>query len=94
MDVLKVSNPFLLGLNDMKSMKMQIDVEAMTWKVDGSPELPLLEKDKHISAACVRSYTLPTNPVSENKTSESALVVAKLVIPSITTAFYVMSHLW
>jgi hypothetical protein len=47
-DVLKVNNPFLLGINDMKSMKMQIDVEAMTWKVDGSPELPLLEKDKHI----------------------------------------------
>jgi hypothetical protein len=47
-DVLKVNNPFLLGLNDMKSMKMLIDVEAMAWKVDGSPELPLLEKDKHI----------------------------------------------
>jgi hypothetical protein len=47
-NVLKVNNPFLLGLNDMKSMKMLIEVEAMTLKVDGSPELPLLEKEKHI----------------------------------------------
>ena len=46
--VLKVNNPFLLGLNEIKSMKMQLEGEAMTWKVDGSPELLLLDMDKHI----------------------------------------------
>jgi hypothetical protein len=45
-DVLKVNNPFLLGPNDMKSMKMQIDVEAMTWKVWYSG-IPAREKKEH-----------------------------------------------
>jgi hypothetical protein len=46
-DVVRVANPFLLGLNDMKRMRMSIDTQTMTCRVLGIV-LAIEERDKHL----------------------------------------------